>query len=58
MLQEEIANPNPNFQINQANPGDFGPPVRGGLDGISRPPVVNRREILRHTYYHFILFVP
>ncbi|KAE9459454.1 hypothetical protein C3L33_08652, partial [Rhododendron williamsianum] len=57
-LLEEIANPNPNFQINQANPGDFGPPVRGGLDGISRPPVVNRppekRQRVPSAYNRFI----
>ncbi|KAH7862148.1 hypothetical protein Vadar_000728 [Vaccinium darrowii] len=58
-VSEEIPNPNPSFQINQANPGDFGPAVRGGLDGLPRPPIVNRpapekRQRVPSAYNRFI----
>ncbi|KAL6979705.1 hypothetical protein U1Q18_021361 [Sarracenia purpurea var. burkii] len=57
-LLEEIPNPNPNFLINQTNQIDFGLPVRGGLDELPRPPVINRppekRQRVPSAYNRFI----
>ncbi|KAL7182818.1 hypothetical protein ACSBR1_041483 [Camellia fascicularis] len=44
-LLQEIPSPTQNFLINETNSTDFGVLLRGGLDELPRPPVINRREI-------------
>ncbi|KAL7165141.1 hypothetical protein ACSBR2_040921 [Camellia fascicularis] len=44
-LHQEIPSPTQNFLINETNSTDFGVLLRGGLDELPRPPVINRREI-------------
>ncbi|GLU05617.1 hypothetical protein SLE2022_227090 [Rubroshorea leprosula] len=57
-LLGEIANPTPNFLMNQTNTNDFTLPTRGVVDEIPRPPVINKppekRQRVPSAYNRFI----
>ncbi|KAI7993272.1 Axial regulator YABBY 1 [Camellia lanceoleosa] len=57
-LLQEIPSPTQNFLINETNSTDFGVLLRGGLDELPMPPVINRppekRQRVPSAYNRFI----